>query len=171
MTENNLYELPKTEIVQELKEVQLPNLSEITDESGKVKLPDELINKLRDPNARFEVDLTVCPSWTEEWDTLEVSCMATGCSNTTRSTWRHANFSYSYPSSIEWSTHARLKCPTCWTIADISRWSFKCHGGGHTYRDTDLIKLTDVVSALLELPDANRQFAAKFLKSAKEIFN
>jgi len=52
------------ETVYELKneyEVQLPKLSEITDKDGKVKLPPELISKLRDPNARFRTDLIVCP--------------------------------------------------------------------------------------------------------------
>ena len=50
------------ETVQELKEVQLPKLSEITDKDEKVKLPPELIAKLRDPNARFRVDLMVFPA-------------------------------------------------------------------------------------------------------------
>jgi len=51
------------ETVYELKneEVQLPKLSEITDKDGKVNLPPELISKLRDPNARFRVDLMVFP--------------------------------------------------------------------------------------------------------------
>ena len=61
---NNLYDLPKenykkVEEVREIEEVQLPNLSEITDESGKVNLPSELVAKLRDPNARFGVNVTV----------------------------------------------------------------------------------------------------------------
>lgn len=162
---------PKTYEVKYVEETRLPKLSEITGKDGKVKLPSEFIERLRDPNARFRVDLEVFPAWSEEWEDLQVSCMASGCGNTYVSKWIHANCYCSYPSSIQWSTHANLKCPSCGTIADISRWSFKCHGGGHTYRTTDLVTLTDVVSMLLEYPGANRQFAAKFLKSAKEIFN
>ena len=74
------------ETVQELKneveEIRLPMLSEITDKDGKVKLPPELIEKLRDPNARFRTDLVVCPVGYEEWEVLRVSCLASGCSDT-----------------------------------------------------------------------------------------
>jgi hypothetical protein len=79
---NNEYILPKEkpfETVYEIKDeiknkevvekeerhteevVRLPMLSEITDKDGKVKLPPEFINKLRDPNARFRLDLVVFP--------------------------------------------------------------------------------------------------------------
>jgi len=82
MTKNNEYILPKEkpfETVYELKNeienkktveeakhteevVRVPMLSEITDKDGKVKLPSEFINKLRDPNARFRLDLVVFPA-------------------------------------------------------------------------------------------------------------
>ncbi len=161
------------ETVYELKneyEVQLPKLSEITDKDGKVKLPPELISKLRDPNARFRTDLIVCPEWSEEWETLKISCMASNCGNKYRSEWKHANCTYSYPSSIQWSTHARLKCPSCYTIADISRWRFRCHGGGHSYEKTDLDTLTDLMIEVLGKSDASREFITKFLTSAKSMF-
>ncbi|MEG7979270.1 MAG: hypothetical protein NY202_05265 [Mollicutes bacterium UO1] len=48
-----------------VEEVQLPKLSEITGKYGKVKLPPELINRLRDPNARFDNDLVVFPLQTD----------------------------------------------------------------------------------------------------------
>ncbi|CAG8821157.1 29429_t:CDS:2, partial [Racocetra persica] len=112
---------PKTYEVKYIgEEIQLPKLSEITDENGKVKLPPELVEKMQD---------------------MQISCMATGCGNTYVSRWMHSNCSCTYPGNIQWSTHARLKCPSC-----------------------DLVTLTDVVSMLLEYPGANRQFAAKFLK-------
>ncbi|CAI2198026.1 3610_t:CDS:2, partial [Funneliformis geosporum] len=101
--------LSKTVHELKVEEIRLPKLSEITDEDGKVKLPPELIEKLRDLNARFRTDLIVCPF-------------------------------------------------------------FQCHGSGCTGRKTDLPTLTEVVSALLEYEGANRQFAAKFLKSAKEFY-
>jgi len=154
----------------EVEEIRLPKLSEITDKDGKVKLPPEFIEKLRDPNARFRLDLIVFPMWSEEWEVLEIACMARDCGNTYVSEWKHANCSYSYPSSIQWSTHANLKCPSCGTISDISRWSFKCHGSGHTYRTTDLATLAGVMIAVLEKPNSNRQFVTKFLKSARDIF-
>jgi hypothetical protein len=49
------------EEVREIEEVQLPKLSEITDKDGKVKLPPELISKLRDPNAKFRFDVVAFP--------------------------------------------------------------------------------------------------------------
>jgi len=189
MTKSNEYILPKEkpfETVYELKNenekpveeakhaeevVRLPMLSEITDKDGKVKLPPEFIEKLRDPNARFRLDLVVFPAWTEEWEDLEISCMARNCGNKYVSKWIHSNCSYFYPSNIQWSTHARLKCPSCYTIADISRWSFRCHGGGHSYQTTDLPTLTDVMIAVLDKPGSNREFVTKFLKSARDIFN
>jgi|SRR5437764_8551969 len=102
MTKNNEYILPKEkpfETVYELKNeienkelveearhveevVRLPMLSEITDKDGKVKLPPEFIEKLRDPNARFRLDLVVFPVGIEDWETLYVACMSTGCSDT-----------------------------------------------------------------------------------------
>jgi len=155
--------------VWELKEnkIQLPTIEEIREKG----LSPELINQLKDSNSRFENDLVVFPVWSEEWEDLQVSCMATGCGSTYVSYWKHSNCNYSYPSRIQWSTHANLKCPSCGTVSDISRWSFKCHGNTHDYTSTDLTTLTDVVSMLLEYPGANRQFASKFLKSAKEVFN
>jgi hypothetical protein len=69
MPKNNEWAIPKNinkpvETVYELKkeeEIRLPKLSEITDKDGKVKLPSELIEKLRDPNARFRVDVVAFP--------------------------------------------------------------------------------------------------------------
>jgi hypothetical protein len=52
---------PKTYEVKYVEATQLPKLSEITDKNGKVKLPLELISRLRDPNARFNSDLAVFP--------------------------------------------------------------------------------------------------------------
>lgn len=158
------------EIKNEIEEIRLPKLSEITDKDGKVKLPPELIEKLWDPNARFRTDLMVFPAWSEEWETLKISCMASNCGNTYRSEWKHANCSYSYPSSIQWSTYARLKCPSCYTIADISRWRFRCHGGGHSYEKTDINTLTVLMIEVLGKSDASREFITKFLTSAKDMF-
>jgi len=56
MTNNNNL-IPPIEEVRYIEETRLPMLSEITDKDGKVKLPVEFINKLRDPNARFRADL------------------------------------------------------------------------------------------------------------------
>jgi hypothetical protein len=134
-------------------------------------LSPEFVKKLLDPNVKKWVNIVAYPAWTEEWETLEISCMARNCGNKYVSEWVHANCSYSYPDSIQWSTHARLKCPSCYTIADISRWSFKCHGSGHTYRETDLPTLTDIMIAVLDKPGSNREFVTKFLKSARDIFN
>jgi len=66
MKDNNLKPLvankkPVEEVKHIEEEIRLPKLSEITDKDGKVKLPPELIAKLRDPNARFRVELMVCP--------------------------------------------------------------------------------------------------------------
>lgn len=52
---------PVEEVRQIEEEIRLPKLSEITDKDGKVKLPPELIEKLRDPNARFRVDVVAFP--------------------------------------------------------------------------------------------------------------
>jgi len=70
------------ETVYKIKEVQLPKLNEITDKDSKIKLPPELISKLRDPNARFRVDLMVCPVGYEDWEELYVACMSAGCNDT-----------------------------------------------------------------------------------------
>jgi len=65
MPKNNPYLIENKKPVEEVRyigeEIQLPKLSEITDKDGKVKLPPELIEKLRDPNARFRVDLVAFP--------------------------------------------------------------------------------------------------------------
>jgi len=159
------------ETVYEIKEVQLPKLNEITDKDGKVRLSPELIAKLRDPNARFRTDLVVCPSGIEDWDDLYIACMSIGCSDTSPGYWRHSSCRYSYPNRIKWSTHARLKCPSCGEIADISKWSFYCHGSGCTNRNTNITKLTDVVIMALDYENFNKPFARKFLASAREIFN
>ncbi|CAG8547248.1 12621_t:CDS:2 [Ambispora gerdemannii] len=74
------------ELKNEVEEIRLPMLSEITDKDGKVKLPPELIEKLRDPNARFRTDLVVCPVGYEEWDVLKVSCLSSGCNNSSITT-------------------------------------------------------------------------------------
>ena len=52
---------PAEEVRHVEEEIRLPKLSEITDKDGKVKLPPEFIEKLRDPNARFKLDLMVFP--------------------------------------------------------------------------------------------------------------
>ena len=66
MTQKNPYLIENKKPFEEVsyleEQIKLPNLSEITDENGKVKLPTELINKLRDPNAKFNSDLVVCPT-------------------------------------------------------------------------------------------------------------
>jgi len=65
VNENNLKPIIENkkpvEEVRYIEEIQLPKLSEITDKDGKVKLPPELIEKLRDPNARFRVDVVAFP--------------------------------------------------------------------------------------------------------------
>jgi hypothetical protein len=73
---------PKTYEVKYVEATQLPKLSEITDKNGKVKLPSEFIDKLRDPNARFRTDLIVYPVGYEDWEDLYVSCMSAGCNDT-----------------------------------------------------------------------------------------
>jgi hypothetical protein len=171
VNEQNL--IPKTETVYELKneveKFRVPMLSEIIDENGKVKLPPEYVEKLRDPNARFGVDLTVCLVGIEEWEDLYVACMSTGCSDTTLGYWRHGNCSYSYPDRIKWSTHANLKCPSCGEISDIGKWKFICHGSGCTQTTTDLDKLTKVVIMALDYEDVNKDFARLFLRNAQEV--
>lgn len=158
------------EEVREIEEVRLPMLSEITDKDGKVKLPSELIEKLRDPQARFRTDLVVCPVGYEEWDVLKVSCLASGCSDTSIGTWRHSNCTSSYPSPIEWSTHAKLKCPSCYKILDISKWSFHCHGSGCTNRGTDQATLANALLLVLSSDKKfSEDFARLFLKNAKEV--
>ena len=141
---------PKTYEVKYVEEAQLPKLSEITDKDGKVKLPSELISRLRDPQARFRTDLIVCPVGYEEWEDLYVACMSAGCNDTDPGYWRHGNCRYSYPDRIKWSTHANLKCPSCGEISDISKWRFICHGSGCTETNTNLTKLTDVVVMALD---------------------
>jgi hypothetical protein len=63
--ENNLKPIIENkklvEEVREIEEIRLPKLSEITDKDGKVKLPPELIEKLRDPNAKFRLDVVAFP--------------------------------------------------------------------------------------------------------------
>lgn len=145
-------------------------MSEITDKDGKVKLPPELIEKLLDPQVKIRMDVVAFPAWTEEWETLRISCLASNCGNKNKSEWKHANCSYSYPSSIQWSTHANLRCLSCGTISDISRWRFRCHGGGHSYEKTDIDTLTELMIDVLDKSDASRQFITKFLKSAKQYF-
>ena len=65
MTKENFIPIENKKPVEEVRyieeEIRLPMLSEITDKDGKVKLPPELISKIRDPNARFRVDLMVFP--------------------------------------------------------------------------------------------------------------
>ena len=163
--------IPKTEMIYELKEeIQLPMLSEITDKGGKVTLPSQLVNKLRDPNARFRIDLGICPMWTEEWEDLQVSCMSSGCGNTTVGKWKHGNCSYSYPSNIQWSTHANLKCPSCGKVADISQWRFICHGSGCTETTTGITRLSDAMIMILEDKNVSQEFVALFLRNAREMF-
>jgi len=125
MTKENFIPIENKKPVEEVRyieeEIRLPKLSEITDKDGKVKLPPELIEKLRDPNARFRLDLMVLPVGIQEWEVLEVPCMSVGCNDTYPGKWRHGNCTCSYPSYIQWSTHANLKCPSCGKIADISK--------------------------------------------------
>lgn len=162
---------PKTYEVKYVEATQLPKLSEITDKNGKVKLPLELISKLRDPQARFNNDLVVFPVGYEDWEDLYVACMSAGCNDTDFSYWRHGNCRYSSPGRIRWSTHANLKCPSCGEISDISKWRFICHGSGCTETTTNLTKLTDVVVMALDYECVNKDFARKFLRNAREIFN
>jgi len=65
MPKNNPYLIENKKPVEEVRqieeEIRLPKLSEITDKNGKVKLPPELIEKLRDPNARFRTDIVAFP--------------------------------------------------------------------------------------------------------------
>jgi hypothetical protein len=158
------------ELKNEVEEIRLPKLSEIADRNGKVKLPSEFIKKLRDPNARFKVDLIVCPVGIEDWKVLEVPCMSAGCSDTDPGYWRHGNCRYSYPDRIQWSTHARLKCPSCYTIANIDGWSFSCHGSGCTNTTANLSTLTDAALVALGNKGVSQEFVALFLRNAKEIY-
>jgi hypothetical protein len=154
-------------------EIRLPKLSEITDKDGKVKLPSELIEKLRDPNSKFRVDLVVCPVGYEDWEVLKVACMSSGCKNNRKEDigyWRHGNCRSSYPDRIQWSTHARLKCPSCGEIADISKWSFHCHGSGCTGISTDIPTLADAMVMVLEDKSVSQEFIALFLRNAREVF-
>lgn len=77
MPKNNPYLIENKKPVEEVKyieeeTIQLPKLSEITDKDGKVKLPLELIDKLRDPDARFRIDVVAFP-FVDESDALIVA--------------------------------------------------------------------------------------------------
>ena len=121
------------ETVYELKneEVQLPKLSEITDKDGKVNLPPELISKLRDPNARFRVDLMVFPLKVDSngrWEWLKIPCPVEECmkrnqNDRTVYDWIHSGCG----SRMQWSTKARLQCSSCESPSHISCWEFSCH--------------------------------------------
>lgn len=119
------------ETVYELKneEVQLPKLSEITDKDGKVNLPPELISKLRDPNARFRVNLMVFPLRVDSngrWEWLRIPCPVEECMSKGDKTvynWIHSGCG----SNMQWSTKARLQCGSCESPSHISCWRFSCH--------------------------------------------
>src|SRR5579862_4274300 len=77
MPKNNPYLIENKKPVEEVKyieekAIQLPKLSEITDKDDKVKLPPEFIEKLRDPNAKFRLDVVAFP-FVDESDALIVA--------------------------------------------------------------------------------------------------
>ncbi|KLL01915.1 MAG: hypothetical protein MRERC_7c084 [Mycoplasmataceae bacterium RC_NB112A] len=160
----------QVEEIRYIEETRLPKLSEITDKDGKVKLSPEFIDKLRDPNAGFRVDLTVFPAGIEEWEVLKSACMSSGCNDRELGYWRHGNCRYSYPGNIQWSTWARLKCPSCYKIADISEWRFICHGSGCTETTTGITRLSDAMIMILEDKSVSQEFVALFLRNAREMF-
>lgn len=106
----------------------------------------------------------------EDWEVLKVPCMLAGCSDTDAGYWRHGNCRYSYPDRIQWSTHARLKCPSCYTIANIDGWSFSCHGSGCTNTTASLSTLTEAALMALDNDSVSQAFVALFLRNAKEIY-
>jgi hypothetical protein len=117
------------ELKNEVEEIRLPMLSEITDKDGKVKLPPELIEKLRDPNARFNSDLVVFPLRVDSngrWEWLRIPCPVEECmskGDRTVYNWIHSGCG----SDMQWSTKARLQCGRCESPSHISRWRFSCH--------------------------------------------
>jgi hypothetical protein len=121
-------QVPKTYEVKYVEATQLPKLSEITDKNGKVKLPLELINRLRDPNARFNSDLAVFPLKVDSngrWEWLRIPCPVEECMKNDRTIhdWVH----YGCGSPMQWSTKARLQCGSCEVPSHISKWRFSCH--------------------------------------------
>ncbi|KLL01735.1 MAG: hypothetical protein MRERC_9c010 [Mycoplasmataceae bacterium RC_NB112A] len=156
----------QVEEIRYIEETRLPKLSEITDKDGKVKLSPEFIDKLRDPNAGFRVDLTVFPLQVDywgEWEYLEIPCVSKTCSirdDVARQWYHDSSECRSYSQKMAWSTKARVKCIYCDRPSHIRYWQFKCHRCP-SYGDFDGTKFLTAIRIVSKISPVHYAFTDK----------
>jgi hypothetical protein len=111
-------------------ENKIPTIEEI---KNGVQLPKGYVEKLLNPQAKFNGDLVAFPVQTDQhgnWEWLRIPCVSKFCptKDSTPSQWYHDNDDcLSCDQKMLWSTHAQIKCYYCDRPSHISNWQFKCH--------------------------------------------